>query len=137
MSTCSIHHVCIQTGDYGASLDFYTRILGYSVVIESPNFHGRDYNTWLKRDGFMIELQTPKTGESLREWSKDNSGPVHLGFLVDDARAEYARIKALGYSEFKTKNGEDFYYVKGTALFKVKAPEGTEIEFRDSDISTE
>lgn len=131
----SIHHVCIQTSDYGASLDFYKRVLGFNVVIETPDFHGRDYNTWLKQGEFMIELQTPKAGDALEEWSSRNAGPVHLGFIVDDARAEYERIKGLGYMNFKKKDGEEFYRVKGKALFKIKAPEGTEIEIRDTDIT--
>ena len=41
-----------------------------------------------------------------------------------------------GYSNFKIKNGEEIYKVEDGFLFKVKAPEGTEIEFRDSLINS-
>ena len=134
MKVKRIHHVCIQTEKYKDSLDFYTRILGFEVVNESKNFHGRSYNTWLKLGDFMIELQTPKCGDVFNKWSSLNTGPVHIGFLVENVEEEYNRIKKLGYDNFKLKNGEIVYKVKGESLFKIKAPEGTEIEIRDTDI---
>lgn len=134
MTIKMIHHICIQTENYKESLDFYTRILGFKIVKESKNFHNREYNTWLKLDNFMIELQTPKNGHEFSKWSSLNSGPVHMGFLVDNVENEYERIKKLGYDNFKTKNGEIIYKVEGESLFKIKAPEGTEIEIRDTDI---
>ena len=45
---------------------------------------------------------------------------------------EYKRIRSLGYDNFKVKNGEVVYKVLGKSLFKIKAPEGTEIEIRDT-----
>ncbi|WP_455538576.1 VOC family protein [Terrisporobacter sp.] len=135
MAIKTIHHVCIQTEKYEESLDFYTNILGFKVVQETKDFHKRDYNTWLKLDDFMIELQTPKEGDKFSKWSKLSAGPVHMGFLVDNVKAEYKRIKDLGYKDFKIKNGEIVYEVEGDYLFKIKAPEGTEIEIRDTDIA--
>ena len=134
MTIKMIHHICIQTENYNESLDFYTRILEFKIVKESKNFHNREYNTWLKLDNFMIELQTPKNGDEFSKWSSLNSGPVHVGFLVDNVENEYERIIKLGYDNFKTKNGEIIYKVEGESLFKIKAPEGTEIEIRDTDI---
>lgn len=129
-----IHHVCIQTNKYKESLEFYTRILGFEIVQESKDFHSRDYNTWIKSGEFMIELQTAKSNDTLHKWSSLNSGPVHLGFLVEDVEKEYERIKTMGYTDFKLKNGKVIYEVKGEKLLKIKAPEGTEIELRDTDI---
>lgn len=135
MSVKYVHHVCIQTENYEASLDFYTRILGFEVVSKTTNFHGREYNTWLKLDNFMIELQTPKEGDNFNKWSSLNSGPVHIAFMVDNVEQEYERIKSLGYNDFKLKNGKVVYKVLEESLFKIKAPEGTEIEMRDTEIS--
>ena len=135
MSIKMIHHVCIQTEKYNESLDFYTRILGFEIVSETANFHGRDFNTWIKLGSFMIELQTPKKGDKFNKWSSLNSGPVHLAFMVDNVEEEYERIKSLGYKNFKLKNGEVVYKVLGQNLLKIKAPEGTEIEMRDTDIT--
>jgi glyoxylase I family protein len=134
MSIKMIHHICIQTEKYEESLDFYTRILGFEMINETPNFHGRDFNTWVKLDNFMIELQTPKEGDKFNKWSSLNAGPVHMAFMVDDVEQEYERIKSLGYNDFKLKNGQVVYKVLGERLLKIKAPEGTEIEIRDTEI---
>lgn len=135
MTIKNLHHVCIQTEKYRESIDFYTRILGFEIVNEIANFHGRDFNTWLKLGNFMIELQTPKKGDEFMAWSSLNSGIVHMAFMVDSVEEEYERIKSLGYNDFKVKNGEIVYKVLGESLMKIKAPEGTEIEMRDTDIS--
>ena len=132
MSKRVMHHVCIQTEKYEESLRFYRDILEFNVVKETKGFHGRDYNTWLKLDDFMIELQTPKKGDTLNKWSSLNEG--HMCFLVNDIEEEYNRIISLGYNNFKVKNGEIIYNVEGGKLFKVKAPEGTEVEIRDTNI---
>jgi len=134
MSIKMIHHICIQTEKYAESLDFYTRILGFEVINETPNFHGRDFNTWIKLGEFMIELQTPKVGDKFNKWSSLNAGPVHIAFMVDNVGEEYERIKSLGYNDFKLKDGKVVYKVLGESLIKIKAPEGTEIEMRDTEI---
>ncbi|MCT4593472.1 MAG: VOC family protein [Anaeromicrobium sp.] len=126
-----IHHVCIQTEKYKESLEFYTKILGFQLVQETANFHNRDFNTWLKLGEFMIELQTSKKGDRLNNWSSLNEGLVHMCFLVDNVEEEFHRIKKLGYTNFKIKNGQEIYKVEDGYLFKIKAPEGTEIEIRD------
>ena len=131
MSIKMMHHVCIQTEKYEESLEFYTRILGFEIVQETPNFHNRAFNTWLKLGNFMIEIQTAKQGEMLNPWSSLNEGIVHLCFLVDNFFEEIERIQQLGYEHFKIKNGEIVYKVEDGYLFKIKAPEGTEIEIRD------
>ncbi|WP_319205566.1 VOC family protein [uncultured Ilyobacter sp.] len=131
MKIKKLHHVCIQTNCYEESKKFYIEVLGFELVKETPNFHQRDYNTWLRLDDFMIELQTPKSGTIFTEWSSMSSGPVHLSFLVENVQKAYNKIKSQGYSDFKVKNGEEIYKVEDGYLFKVKAPEGTEIEVRD------
>lgn len=134
MAIKRMHHVCIQTEQYNESVKFYTDILGFEIVEETAGFHGRDFNTWLKLGDFMIELQTPKKGDTLNPWTSVNAGIVHMCFVVDNVNEEYNRIKALGYDKFKVKNGEVVYKVLDGYLFKIKAPEGTEIEMRDTEI---
>ncbi|MDU1411962.1 MAG: VOC family protein [Clostridium sp.] len=129
-----VHHVCIQTEKYSESIDFYTKILGFEIVKETQNFHSRAFNTWLKLGSFMIELQTPKKGDILNNWSNKNEGIVHLCFLVDNVQEEYSRITSLGYNNFKLKNNKVIYEVEDGKLLKIKAPEGTEIEMRDTEI---
>jgi glyoxylase I family protein len=131
MSIKMLHHVCIQTERYEDSLKFYTEILGFELVSETANFHKRNFNTWLRIGTFMIELQTAKNGDKLNSWSSLNEGIVHMCFLVDNVKEEFDRIKKLGCINFKIKNGEEIYKVQDGYLFKIKAPEGTEIEIRD------
>lgn len=87
-----IHHICIQTPDYAASKSFY-EALGFELVQESPNFHTRDFNSWLKLGDFYIELQTAKTDETLQDYSKHVAGPVHFALYVDDLKVEVARLE--------------------------------------------
>lgn len=132
MKIKNLHHICIQTTKYKESLEFYTKILGFEVIKETPNFHHRDFNSWLKLDSIMIELQTAKQGEKLNRWTSLNEGPVHLCFVVEDVFREYKIVKERRYTDFKNKNGKEIYKVENGYLFKVKAPEGTEIEIRDN-----
>lgn len=131
MNIKSLHHICIQTEKYHESVEFYTKILGFEIVKETENFHNREFNTWLRLGLLMIELQTGKKGDKLNKWTSLNEGPVHLCFLVEDVFREYEQIKEKGYRSFKNKNGQELYKVENGHLFKVKAPEGTEIEIRD------
>lgn len=129
-----IHHVCIQTNDYQASLDFYTNALGFTLVKESAGFHNRAYNAWIDLNGFFIELQTGKGDQALDAYEKTREGIVHFCFYVEDLRWAYQQIVDAGHSNFKRKDGKAIYRVEDGFLFKVIAPEGTEIEFRDSMI---
>ena len=125
-----IHHICIQTPDYAASKSFY-EALGFELVQESPNFHTRDFNSWLKLGDFYIELQTAKTDETLQDYSKHAAGPVHFALYVDDLKAEVTRLEQLGVT-FLPKHGGNIYFVVDGHLSKLKAPEGTIIELRDT-----
>ena len=127
------HHICIQTPCYEESLNFYTKILNFEIIKESKGFHGRAYNTWLKNTSIMIELQTEKSDEDFIPWSKHNAGIVHMAFTTRNVKEKYNEIKGKGYDSFKLKNGQELYKVEESYLFKVKAPEGTEIEFRSVD----
>jgi len=89
----SMHHICIQTDVYEASKDFYTNILGFEVLSETPNFHERDYNTWLIQGNTRIELQTYKKSQEPIAFNKDVNGIVHFCLYVKDLDADYERLK--------------------------------------------
>jgi glyoxylase I family protein len=126
-----VHHICIQTNNYQKSLDFYINALGFELVQESPQFHTRAYNSWLKLADFFIELQTGKAGENLNTVSPNMEGIVHFCLWVEDLAQEVQLIKQLGY-ECKLKNGHEIYRVENGNLCKLVAPEGTIIELRDN-----
>jgi glyoxylase I family protein len=62
-----LHHICIQSDKYEESVKFYTDILGFDLVKETKNFHGRLFNSWLQQGELMIELQTNKGNEPLKK----------------------------------------------------------------------
>ena len=125
-----IHHLCIQTPDYEASKQFY-EALGFELVQESSDFHTRAFNSWFKLGDFYIELQTAKQDETLTAYSKHVAGPVHFALYVDDLEAEVRRLEALGLP-FLPKQVCNIYFVVDGYLSKLKAPEGTIIELRDT-----
>ncbi|MEW6548010.1 MAG: VOC family protein [Spirochaetota bacterium] len=71
------HHICIETDDYKESLAFYTKAMGFHILEEKRDFHGRDFNTWIRNGSVIIELQTPKiAGKELP--SLGNRGIRHV-----------------------------------------------------------
>lgn len=129
--TC--HHICIQTNDYTASKAFYMDMLGFELEKETANFHGRDFNTWLKLGPFRIELQTPKHGETFVAYNKEACGIPHFCMLVESVEKAYESLVQKGFNSFVLKEGKALYQVYDSMLIKLKAPEGTIIEFRDME----
>lgn len=125
-----IHHICIETSSYKESLEFYIKVLKFSLVKETKNFHGRDYNSWLENNGFYIELQTPKKNLILNK-NENRVGIVHVCFFVENIENELERIKLI-YKNFKLKDNEIIYNVEGGKLFKIISPEGSIIEIRNN-----
>ena len=126
-----IHHICIQTNCYEESKKFYMEVLGFELVKETMDFHGRDYNTWLDLNGFMIELQTGK--EPLGKYNKDVEGIVHFAFYEENIEKFVANINDTKNIEFKKKEENIIYQVENSKLVKLIAPEGTIVEIRDSE----
>ena len=123
-----IHHICIQTNTYEESKRFYMDILGFKLINETPNFHGRDYNTWLDLNGFMIELQTGKN--ILDKYNKESEGIVHFALYEDDIDEFVSKIKDNKEIKFKKKDGKIIYQVVNSKLVKLIAPEGTIVEIK-------
>ena len=131
MKNAYVHHLCIQTNSYLETLEFYTKALGFEMVQQSPNFHGRAFNTWLKLGDFYIELQTGKQLETLAPVNSNSEGLVHFCIWVEDLAFEVERLQKL-HVHFKRKDGEIIYEVENGALCKLVAPEGTIIELRNN-----
>lgn len=129
--TIGIHHICIQTNDYPASLAFYQK-LGFTIFKETKDFHGRAYNTWLQLTDFYIELQTGKT-QLKTPVDLNEVGLVHFGLMVDDLPDYVARLN-FPAQQYRQKEHQIIYEVFGSKLCKVIAPEGTIIELRDTPI---
>lgn len=124
-----IHHICIQTNTYEESKRFYMDILGFKLINETPNFHGRYYNTWLDLNGFMIELQTGK--DVLDKYNKESEGIVHFALYEENIDEFVSKIKDNKDIKFKKKDGQIIYQVENSKLVKLIAPEGTIVEIRN------
>ena len=133
MKNSFVHHLCIQTNTYLETLKFYTKGLGFKLVQETPNFHGRNFNTWLQLGDFYIELQTGKHDELLSNGNTNSQGLVHFCLWVEDLQTEVSRLRELGV-EFLMKNNEFIYHVENGSLCKIKAPEGTIVELRNNKV---
>ena len=127
----SIHHICIETDRYNDSINFYCDILGFNIIEESKNFHGREFNTWIKKESIIIELQTPKSGESVSATSSGQTGIIHVCFIVDNLHETIDKLIEKGFDSFRAKGDDIIYNVKGGSLAKITAPEGTVIELRE------
>ena len=131
MKNSYVHHLCIQTNSYLETIEFYKRALGFEVVQESPNFHGREFNTWLRLGNFYIELQTGKQSELLAQVNSNSEGLVHFCIWVEDLKVEVERLQKMNVNFIK-KNEEIIYQVENGCLCKLIAPEGTIIELRNN-----
>ncbi len=70
----------------------------------------------------------------MTRFDRNATGMVHMCFLVDNVNQELDRLSKAGFQNFMVKNGAILYKVEKGYLFKIKAPEGTIIEFRDTEI---
>jgi glyoxylase I family protein len=131
----SIHHICIETDRYSDSINFYCSLLEFSIIEETKNFHGRDFNTWIKKENIIIELQTPKSGAADSFGPGINTGIVHVCFIVESLSGTIDMLTEKGFDLFRKKGNDIIYNVKGGLLAKITAPEGTVIELREEEVS--
>ncbi|MFZ6733015.1 VOC family protein [Undibacterium sp. Ji42W] len=91
-----IHHAAIICTDYQVSKDFYTRILGLSVIAETYRAERASYKLDLTLpDGSQIELFSFPDAPP-RVSRPEAQGLRHLAFEVDDVSASKAMLEAKG-----------------------------------------
>ncbi|MBC3907105.1 SMU1112c/YaeR family gloxylase I-like metalloprotein [Undibacterium umbellatum] len=91
-----IHHAAIICSDYRTSKDFYTRILGLSVIAETYRAERVSYKLDLALpDGSQIELFSFPDAPP-RVSRPEAQGLRHLAFEVDDVSACKTILEAQG-----------------------------------------
>ncbi|MFZ6713374.1 VOC family protein [Undibacterium sp. TC9W] len=91
-----IHHVAIICADYQVSKDFYTRILGLSVIAETYRSERASHKLDLALpDGSQIELFSFPDAPP-RVSRPEAQGLRHLAFEVDDVSVCKAMLEAKG-----------------------------------------
>lgn len=85
-----LNHVGIAVQDVDATVDYYTRVMGYRVAFKFPAPEGRPTTTYMQinRDTF---LEVTPAGDALP------AGTItHMGIQSDDVNAAVARIRMNG-----------------------------------------
>ena len=92
----AVHHIAIICSDYGRSKDFYTRILGFSIVREVYREERRSYKLDLALSGhYVIELFSFPDPPA-RPSRPEACGLRHLAFAVDDLERGVEELKMQG-----------------------------------------
>src|SRR5215212_9150853 len=90
--------VAVVVGDYDEAIEFYTDVLGFTVVEDSPRENGK---RWVvvapsRSRGAALLLARAATPEQLSRVGNQTGSRVFLFLHTDDFDADYARLKAKG-----------------------------------------
>lgn len=121
-----IHHVAIICSDYRRSLDFYTRILGLTVIAEHYRAERDSYKCDLALGGdYIIELFSYSSLQPCIENPEtETTGLTHLAFEIDDMTSAMAELdrQRIPHEEIRI----DKYTGKHFVFFH--APDGMPVE---------
>ena len=91
-----VHHIAIICSDYRRSLDFYTQVLGLSVLAEHYRPERQSYKTDLGLgDQYVVELFSFPTPPP-RPSEPEAAGLRHLAFAVDNLDESIRELESLG-----------------------------------------
>ena len=91
-----VHHIAIICSDYQKSLDFYTRVLGLSVLAEHYRAERNSYKADLALDDqYVIELCSFPSPPP-RPTHPEAAGLRHLAFEVAHLNDELKELERLG-----------------------------------------
>ena len=92
----SIHHIAIICSDYATSKDFYTRVLGLSVLSEHYRTERKSWKLDLAlHNNYIIELFS-FPGSPQRPSRPEACGLRHLAFAVDNLTEAIAELNKKG-----------------------------------------
>lgn len=132
MSSTSItfDHVAIQTANFDAAVEFYTKILAAELLEVRP--FKRRRSAWLRLGAVRIELFSNREGETLPEWTDFHRGPVHIAVRVPNLDEFLTAAMAKG-AKFHPSHPAPFTPpVPGARpIAYLLGPDGEEVEIRD------
>ncbi|MDE6086351.1 MAG: VOC family protein [Muribaculaceae bacterium] len=125
MKLNKVHHIAIIASDYARSLEFYTKVLGLTVIAENYRAERNSYKTDLALNGeYIIELFSfPNPPARLSH--PEAAGLRHLAFEVDDIDKAIDDLNAKGVEHESVRTDE--YTGKRFVFFQ--DPDGLPIEF--------
>lgn len=120
-----LHHIALICADYARSKDFYTRVLGFTVLAEHYRAERDSYKLDLGIGSqYVLELfsfPNPPPRPSYPE----ACGLRHLAFAVADVAAKRAELEHLGVACEALRIDE----TTGKTFFFFHDPDGLPIEF--------
>lgn len=117
MQPVGIHHVAICMPDIEAGIDFYCRVLGFTIAARPPNLGD---GVWLQGGGGQVHLM---------KVAHDIPKLQHYAIQVEDLEAAVADIRAAG-GEVRTLDGP---IGSGRQAF-MHDPAGNFIELNQPDV---
>ena len=97
-----VHHIAIICSDYERTLEFYKRVLGFTVLAENYREESKSYKTDLALGNeYVIELFSFPSPPA-RPTNPEAAGLRHLAFEVDDILAEAKELEAQIAENIKT-----------------------------------
>lgn len=125
MKINGIHHIAILSDDYETSKDFYTNILGFTILKETYRAERRSYKLDLEINGkYQIELFSfPDYKE--RASFPEAKGLRHLAFEVDDLDSAVEELVEKGVSVQEIRTDE----LTGKRFCFFNDPNGQPLEF--------
>jgi lactoylglutathione lyase len=119
-SSLRLNHVGIAVKDMQASLDFYTKVMGFKVAYKFPSPDGRPTTTFVQinRDTFL---------EVAPATDKLPVGITHIGIWSDDANATVLQIRQAGATLPDVRSGGP----SGSRLSNITDPDGIRLELNE------
>ena len=109
-------YVGIRATDLQRSIDFYTKILGMSLINRSKNEQTKGENAALQsqKDGPILELNYYREGSPYRTKYIPGEGLDHLGFKVDSLDKALEEAEKAGHKTILKlqQNGSRWAYIE-------------------------
>ncbi len=123
MTSDRFEHLFINPGDFQASREFYVSILGWQVVSEWTDNHGKK-GVILSGGGVRVVLAEPHDEDEIHNSHAPHSATLHLD--IHDADKRFAQIPR---GDHVVQPPQDNHW--GTRWFVVRDPDGNLIAFNE------
>jgi glyoxylase I family protein len=94
-----VEHIGVTVSDLEKSIDFYTKVFGFSVLRKTSTnaylYLGNDLLELMQSDN-PTKVKNPETPEAWQKDMRSSVGLKHIGFRVDDLDEAIERITKLG-----------------------------------------
>jgi catechol 2,3-dioxygenase-like lactoylglutathione lyase family enzyme len=103
-------HVSLLVSDYDEAIDFYTRVLGFTLVADEPREGGKRWVVVAPSPaaGASLLLARAATPEQLSRLGNQTGGRVFLFLHTADFEADYARLASNGVRFIETPRNETY-----------------------------